>query len=527
MSAPPPGPSHDAAGLPAGSAPGEPGGEPPAELSGRDVGRIAVRSTLWVTAGTYLGLVVGFGANLALTRLLTPELFGFFTMATFWSSLLNLRSKAGLNYSAERQPRSDGDLLGTYFALDLAVSAASLALSGLSALVLTWLHYPPPVVIAIVVLIAAEAITSLVGPLSMVLEKELQLSRLTLVSLLSSVVAYAVAIALAVMSRNIWSLLAINVVGNLVSMAGVYWVCRRRWPQAFRLKWRYNPQLARQLLRQGLSTGIALTAVGSIVQQFDNFLVGTFVGYTTLGFYDRAYGIAHWPNLLLTVVVTRVGFLTFAKVQADRPRLTHAVRLSLWVLTTLGIPMVLALVFGAGDLVQFLYGPAWSESALYLRYLVIFSLSWPIISVGFWLAVAQGDSRTTLWLTASQAVALVALGTPLTVAWGVTGTIIAVSLSMLLALVLTCRYIFRQVPLSLWPTFGQPAVAGALGFVVMLGLVRLPLWAQAPVVLRLVLAGVVGPGVFLLALWALNPGELTERVLYVWQRLRGLQPTSD
>lgn len=501
--------------------------EPAAQLSGGDVGRIAVRSTLWVTLGTYLNLVVGFAANLVLTRLLTPEIFGFFSMATFWSSLLNLRSKAGLNYSAERQVETTGDLLGTYYALDLLVSGASLALSGLAAAVLTWLHYAPEVVIAIVLLMGAEAISSLVGPLGMVLEKELQLSRLTLVSLLASVVAYACAILLAVVGRNIWSLLSINVVLNILSLGGVYWVCRRRWPQAFRLRWRFNPALARQLLRQGISTGFALTALGSIVTQFDNFLIGTFVGYTTLGFYDRAYGIAHWPNLLLTVVVSRVGFLTFARVQADRPRLTHAVRLSLWVLTTLGVPMALALVFGAGDLVNFLYGPAWSEAAFYLRFLVIYSLAWPIISVGFWLAVAQGDTRATLWLTGAQAAALVLLGTPLTLLWGVMGTILAVSLTMALALIMSCVYIVRQLPLSLWATFGPPALAGALAAGFMLIVVRLSVWQSGPELLRLALAGAAGPGVFLIVLWLLNPKEMSERLRYLGQRLRGLQPAAE
>jgi lipopolysaccharide exporter len=500
---------------------------PPTEPSGGDWGRIAVRSTLWVTLGTYLNLVLGFGSSLVLTRLLTPEIFGFFTMAGFWSSLLNLRPKAGLNYSAVRQPATNGELLGTYFSLDLAVSAASLVLAGLGGLVLTWLHYPPPVVLAIVLLVGAEAISSLVSPLSMVLEKEMQLSRLTLVSLVAALVAYVCAVPIALVGHNIWSLLAVSLVTNVISIAGVYWVCRQRWPQAFRLHWRFDRALAGQLLRQGISTGLALTAVGSIVTQFDNFLVGTFVGYTTLGFYDRAYGIAHWPNLLLTVVVTRVGFLTFAKVQADRARLTQAVRLSLWVLTTLGIPMALALVFGAGDLVQFLYGPAWSESALYLRFLVVYSVAWPIFSVGFWLAVAQGHSRTTLWLTATQAAVLVVLGTPMTMAWGVMGTILAVSVSMVLALVLSCAYIFRQVPLSMGATFGPPAIATALAVIVMLVLIRLPLWQQAAVVARLLLAGGVGPGVFLVALWALNPKELMERLRYILQRLRGLQPAAE
>jgi O-antigen/teichoic acid export membrane protein len=339
--------------------------------SSRTIARIAVRSTVWVGLGTYLNQGIGFVSMLVMTRLLSPEVFGFFSMAIFWMTLLNLRTKSGLNYAAIRQPTSDGDLMGTYWVLDSLAAAGSLGLSVAAAFALSRFGYRSEVTLGLVVLMAADGISVIVSPLSMILEKELQVSRLTLVSLLASIVAYGVAIYLAVTGAGIWSLIAVNAVSSLASLIGVYWLCRQRWPHAFKWRWRFNRTKSDQLLREGLPTGLSLTALSSIVTQFDNFLIGTFVGYATLGFYDRAYRIASWPNLLLTMIVSRIGFLTFAKVQNDPPRLTHAVRLSLWVLTTLGIPLALFLFFGASDIVQILYGGKWSQSAFFLRFLTI------------------------------------------------------------------------------------------------------------------------------------------------------------
>jgi lipopolysaccharide exporter len=339
--------------------------------SGSTIARIAVRGTVWMSLGTYLNQLVGFVAILAMTRLLSPEVFGFFSMGVFWSTLLSLRSKSGLSYAAIRQTETDGSLLGTYFVLDMIAAAASLALSAIAAAVLPRFGYVPEVILALVVLMGVESISVLFGPLSMVLEKELQVSRLTLASLIAAIVAYSAAIFLALSGAGIWSLLAVNGITNLVLLVGMYWVCKQRWPQAFQLRWRFDRALAKRLLRQGIPTGLSLTALSSIVTQFDNFLIGTFVGYATLGFYDRAYRIANWTNLLLTMVVSRMGFLTFAKVQNDLPRLTHAVRLSLWVLSVLGVPITLVLFFGAPDIVWILYGPKWSASAFFLRFLSI------------------------------------------------------------------------------------------------------------------------------------------------------------
>jgi O-antigen/teichoic acid export membrane protein len=490
-------------------------------LSGSTLARIAVRSTVWVSLGTYLNQFVGFGAVLAMTRILSPEVFGFFSLGTFWSSLLNLRPKAGLNYAAIRQPQTDGDLLGTYFVLDVAASAASLALSGVASLVLWQLGYAHEVVIILMSLMGIECISTLVGPLSMALEKEMQISRLTLASLIASIAAYSVAIYLAFAGAGIWSLLAVNGVTTLASVLGVYLVCKRRYPQALLVRWHFSRQMAATLLRQGIPTGLSLAAQAAIVTQFDNFLIGTFVGYATLGFYDRAYRIAHWPNILLTMVVSRIGFLTFARVKDDLPRLTHAVNLSLWVLTTLGVPIALVSFFAAPDLVQLLYGARWSQSAVYLRFLTIYSLVWPVISTGFWLSVALGHTAITVRVTVAQSLALVVLATPLTLQWGVMGTLIGVGATMLLGFGMTCWYVFRQVPLSFSATFGPPLLAGVTATVLLVGILRLPGSDSLSPLVRLGVVSATVPGIFWLTLFALQPQQMRARAQYVMGQFLG------
>jgi len=479
--------------------------------------RIAVRNTVWVSLGTYLNQIIGFMATLAMTRILSPEVFGFFAMGIFWSTLLNLRPKSGLNYAAIQQTKTAGDLLGTYYVLDAIAATGSLALSVIAAIVLSQLGYRQEVALAIVILMSADSFSALVSPLSMVLEKELQLSRLTLVSLLASSAAYVIAISLALAGGGIWSLLAINSVTTLISLGGVYWVCRRRWPQAFHFRWRFNSTLAKQLLRLGIPTGLSLTALSSIVTQLDNFLIGTFVGYATLGFYDRAYRIAHWPNILLTMVVTRIGFLTFAKVQNDLPRLTHAMRLSLWILTTLGMPITLVLFFGAPDIVRILYGPAWNESGFFLRFLTIYSFVWPFVSLGFWLSIALGHTRTTMLLTASQAVALIVIATPLTWQWGAMGTILGVGITMALGFTLSCYYMFRQVPLSIGATFGPPLLAMSVAASIVFALCQLPNWEHLPPLTHLFAIGLLGPGTFVVCLFALRRSEMMAYARYLRQ----------
>jgi PST family polysaccharide transporter len=500
---------------------------PPQMTSTSTLGRIAVRVTIWTGIGTYLNQIIGFAATLVMTRLLDPSIFGTFSLATFWFTLLNLRPKSGISYAAIRQPESNGTLLGTYWGLDAVLAIGSLVLSIVTGMILLWLTttlasfvYTPLMIASVVVLMLVDGLSVIVSPLSLILEKEMQLSRLTLVSLAAAVLAYGVAIVLALSGAGVGALLAVNVVTTAVSIAGVFIVCRRRWPQAFRWRWHFDRTLARRLVRQGLPIGLSLTALSSIVMQFDNFLIGTFVDAETLGYYDRAYRIASWPNILLTAIIVRVGFLTYVKVQNDVPRLTHAVKLTLWILMILGLPIALVLFFGAPDIVRVLYGPKWSESGIYLRFLTIYSMVWPLVNVGFWLSVALGHSRTTVLLTAIQAGVMILVGTPLTIIGGIGGTILGVSMTMMLSIILSTVYVFRQLPLSFYETYGAPLLAGAAAAALSLILTQWNTWPSLDPIVRLIILGLVNPLVCYAVIFALQPTLTRERVFYVLRLLR-------
>jgi PST family polysaccharide transporter len=494
---------------------------PPA-TSTSPLGRIAVRITVWAGIGSYLNQFIAFGATLIMTRLLDPAVFGTFSLATFWYTLLNLRPKAGLTYAAIRRSESDNTLLGTYWGVDLVLAVGSLVLSIIVGIALLYLNtvfptlnYTPAIVISLVVLMLVDAGSALFSPLSMILEKEMQVSRLVLVALAAALAAYGVAIVLAFNGVGLGALLAINIITMLISGVGIVIVCRRRWPQAFHGRWHFDRTLARRLVRDGLPTGLSLTAINSIVTQYDNFLIGTFVGVTTLGYYDRAYRIAHWTNILLTIVIARVGFLTFTRVRDDVPRLTHAVRLSFWVMLTLGIPMALVLFFGAADIVKILYTDRYSESAYYLRFLTIYSLLSPFISLAFWLAVSVGDHRRSVTLTAVQAGTLIILGTPFTLWWGVNGTMAAVLITMVTAFGLGMWYVFHKVALSAREVFGAHVAAMAVATLVLALVGTWSGWAEFSALGRLIVIGALGPGLFALVVLLLRPAEMRERISYV------------
>jgi O-antigen/teichoic acid export membrane protein len=484
------------------------------------LGRLAVRNAVWLTLFSYASQFIAFGATIILTRKLGPQVFGVLALGMFWSSLLNLRTKSGIGQAAIRQPVLDGELLGTLYALDGGLAVGSFALCAIAATVLAKTGHAAEALVVIVSAVV-ENVTAVIGPLGMALEKELQLSRVTLVSLLSTTCAYGVGIALAYAGGGIWSLLVMNIITNTAAIAAVYGICKRRLPHVFRLPWRFSRPMAKTLLKQGTPVGLANASVTTIVNQFDNMLIGTFVGTTTLGFYDRAYRTSQWPNTLLAASLQRVGFLTFAQVQDDRPRLTHAMRLCLWVLTTLGTPMALAITSGASDLVRILYGPEWNQSAFFLRFLVLYSFFSPFIGLSTSLAYVLGDIRMAVAIPAAQAAAIIIAGLPLTLWRGAMGTILAVGITIALGFGLSCRYIFRQLPLLPGEVFGRPLLAIGVASLVILFVFRLPGWGDLPSPWRLAATVAASAGTYVGSLLALCPSEMIERTRYLIKTFRG------
>lgn len=488
----------------------------------RSLAKVVVRGTVWVTMGNYVNQLIGFVSTLVLTRLLSPDIFGAFALASFWYGLLNIRSKIGLNYAAIQAGPITETLLGTYFILDLGSAVCSVLLTVLFAWI-SWFSgfHDEKVAVIACILMFIDAMTSIVGPYAIALEKEIQVSRTTIVTLIANLIAYPIAIGFAMYGIGIWSLLVINFCTYSVSMVGAYWLCKRRLPGVALLKWRFDRVLAKQLLQQGISTGISLALLGIIVGQFDNFLIGKLVSERELGYYDRAYRLANWTNVLFTAVLGRIGFLTMAKVKEDAARLQHTVRLSIWGVLMMGIPMALVLCFAASEIVAVLYGPNYAVSAHFLRVLAITNFMWTLISVGFWLSVSLGHQSINFRFSVIQAIILVIVATPLTILYGSTGTLVGVVIAMSVALILYSRYTLRTVSLSLNETFLRTGFSA----IVTIGVLSILVWQintfATGAIFKLLLIMTTTALTFGICVFLFDRKMLFEQVTYLsrlWQR---------
>jgi lipopolysaccharide exporter len=440
-------------GLPSGDYPPE--SQPAAE---QPLAHRAVRGGAWVILSSYWTIGFGFLANILLTRLLSPEVFGGFALALFFVTLFQLRPKLSLNYAFAQDPDTNAESIGTFFFLEVALGLSSLLIMLAVAPVLLALGYADVVVVVCLVLTLVSFTESFTSALGVVLDKALHFKPMSAIQLVAFPLSYLPAFLLALNGGGIWSLVVQAASYSLMLQISGLIVVTRYMPGIWASRWRFSRSRAKCYLRFGSITGLGIFA-GSLMTTLDNFYIGTFVGTTALGYYDRAYRMAQWPALLFNSISARVSFFTYARLQNDSQRLEKAVTMMLWLIAILALPLGLTLIIAAPDLLALLYGPNWLPSMPFLRLLAAYSIVRPIIENMGGLFIAIGKPQITTRVTILQVIVLAVVGLPVTLAFGAIGTSLVVGLALTVGMVLIYLSLRQIVPIHMFRLFGVPLLA--------------------------------------------------------------------
>lgn len=450
----------------------------PSTENGTSIAARGLRGGIWVTAAAWWSLAVGFGATILLTRLLEPEVFGLFVLALFFTQLCQLHSKLGLRYAFGRQSECTENSLATFCLLGAGAAGAGILLTGLASFWLVRFGYPSVMGKVLLVLALGAGVDSLADTGSILLDRELRFGRTSLVYSLSFTLAYLPALWLAYRGAGIWSLVAQHMFFTGFRFLGIFGLVHGRLHDWTKFPSRFTPGLAREYLRFGGIIGLGLAA-GIILAQFDNFLIGTLVGVSALGFYDRAYRMAQWPGQLLQSLTNRALFYTYARLREHRSHLHQLATFMLWIIANFSLPLALAVFLAAPELVMVLYGPRWLPSVFFLRILALLAAVQPLLENAGQLFIALGKPRLFLQTFAVPAGVLIVGGPPLTLAWGATGTCLAVGLAGAIGTVMVFHRIRLETGISPWAIGASalpPLILTLAGYLALKSLVDLQQW---------------------------------------------------
>jgi O-antigen/teichoic acid export membrane protein len=439
-------------------------------LEGTTLKHRVFRASLWSIAGLVFSAFLRFGSNLAMTRLLAPDMFGVMAIANTVLFGLALFSDLGLRQNIVQSARGgDPDYLNVAWTLQI-FRGLVLFLIGLAASYILYLMqraqvlpvgsvYSAPILpLVIAFLSSAAVVQGLESTKSYEARRHLAFSRVTLLDLLSQVVSVTGMIAWAYVDRSIWAL----VFGSWLAYAAKAILSHLFLPGTRnRLHW--DPSTFREIIQFGKWIFLS-SIIGFLVQSGDRLILGFFLDATTLGIYVVAFLLVSTVDLLLSKAITDVSLPAFSEIARDRPSQLRSSYYKLHAVAASSSYFCMGfLIVGGQSIVHVLYDSRYAEAGWMLQMLSI-----GLVTIPFRLAteyfIALGKPQLPSVVSATRLVALTLLP-PMGFVWfGLPGALAGVVLSNLAWLPVQ---IYFQIRLRLFNVVNEFVPFGAL----MLGLV--------------------------------------------------------
>jgi O-antigen/teichoic acid export membrane protein len=392
---------------------------------------LAIRGSIWTLAGHGGVLLIRMVRSLIMTRLLFPEVYGLMTLV--WAVLTGLQMFAdtGIVPTIIRDPRGDDpSFLNTAWTTNVFRGLLLWVVSCVIAYPLAAMYHQP----ALAQLLPVTGLTALIhGFVSTAMytrRRHMDFKRLAILDLFNETVTFVVLVIWAYFYRNVWSLVAGAVVGQIFLV-----LASHLYLPGIRNKFRWDRSALDTFM--GFGKWIYLSsAVYFLSTQSDRFLLARYLDMIHLGVYGTATVLSGAMQTVILKVNSDVLFPAYSRVvQEGTGRLKQAMlRTRLAIDAGMILPIAAATILG-DRIVGLLYDQRYHDAGWMLQVLSVRLLLVATLSNSESCLIALGHPKYSFTQNLCRAIAMfvaIPIGWSLS---GIKGVIWAVALSELPPLV--------------------------------------------------------------------------------------------
>jgi lipopolysaccharide exporter len=479
--------------------------DPEALSFDKELNRRIVRGSAWVGLGFGFGNVITFASMLVLVRLLDPEAFGIVAAGVTLLAIVTQIQSSGVGAALVHGRHADVRTAAeSAFVFATSVSLVLTGIVVVFAPLYTDLIRLPEATPYVRALGAVLAIHGLAVVPSALLERRLDFRSRTKAELSGFIAQAVVSVACAVAGLGAWSLVAGQIAGT-TTLTALLWAFARYRPRPRRA----SRAVLREMLRYGrfVSGANVLTIINS---NADNVVVARVLGAASLGTYALAYRLAGLPNTIIALIVGRVMFSVYARLQHDVAAVKAAYVQNMQRTLLLALPVTIALGIGAEPIVLALMGPKWTEVIDPLRIFAVYGFIRLVVAPSNELFKGIGRPQFGLVTGILHLCIAVPALVVLVRALGTTGAALALVLAIAATTVYILPVTLRAIdlgPLELAHALARPMACGAV-VAIAVGVAVVTTSGFSPLVSLIVLSA-AGIGSFLVAAAAFARPVLT------------------
>lgn len=356
----------------------------------RELKRNTVISAFSLFFQSGFSAVLGLVANLVLTILLAPAVFGIYITVLSLISLLNYFSDIGLAASLVQKHEITDEDVSTTFTLQQILIVTIIAVGFLcTSFVAKFYSLPTAGIHLYWALLISFFISSLKTIPSILLERKIQFQKIAFVQITENVVFYITVILFALLGFDLASFTYAVLLRAVTGLLLIYTI-------SF---WKPTFGISKKSVRTLLSFGIPFQA-SSFLALFKDDLIILFLskvlGFSAVGYIGWAKKWAETPIRIIMDNLSRVLFPVFSRIQHDKDKITRLVEKILYYQTMLLAPAIFGLFMTMPVMVQLIPKYAKWEPALPLFYIFCISAFFSSYSTPFMnLFNALGKVKTS------------------------------------------------------------------------------------------------------------------------------------
>jgi O-antigen/teichoic acid export membrane protein len=384
---------------------------------------------------------VGLFSMLILARILSPTDFGVAAMATVVIGFLYAFTEVGAAMHlirAKEASRADCDTAWTITLVQHAFVGLMLAALAHPAAA----YFGEPRVVPVIYVVALTAFVAGFANIGLILaRRELKFDLDFRFHVYTRLVILVATVGGALYLRSYWAI----VLGNLAGTATSVFLSYLMHP--YRPRW--SLEKLPEYLRFAMSI-VPMQAANTVHSMISQFLVGGLGNAATMGAFTVSSSLARVFTAEVVEPMGRGLFPNYARLAADKARLSRVYRRVLGMVPLVVIPVGVGMSATATDVVAVLLGPQWESAASLIRYLAIGAVAYAVtLTMNNQILVATGHERSAAvlaWLRLGLTVPILTLGLTHEGALGLAKATIIAPLVCLPVIYMEIR---RAVPLPL------------------------------------------------------------------------------
>lgn len=325
-----------------------------------------------------------FVSSIILARLLTPEDYGIVAMIAIFISLSGILVDSGFGGALVYYKNVDKKDYSTVFWVNMALSIFLYALMYINADAISE-FYQTPILSDLIKVLGLSVVFNSIGLIQFtILYKELAFKTLGIISVTSYILSALIAIALAYWGYGVWALIAQQVLASVLKT--VLYVVYNRFVPEFYFSWK--------LLKKHWSFGSGLFFSTLLRTVYDNMylqLIGKYCSVTNAGYYNQAKKLKDIPSNLFSNTFDTSLFPVFSKIE-DEQLFVDKYRMINRMFSFCCIPIFFIMAILSKDIVLWLLGEKWIESAWILSVMSIGAIFYIFESISRSIFKAKGKS---------------------------------------------------------------------------------------------------------------------------------------